>query len=69
MSGNQDLFPYHEYKIENKILKSCGCQGVGGRMELELGLSRCRLAYIRMDKQGPTLQHREPYSISCDKPE
>ena len=22
----------------------------------------------RMDKQGPTVQHRELYSISCDKP-
>ena len=23
----------------------------------------------RMDKQGPTVQHRELYSISCDKPQ
>ena len=45
MSGNQDLFPYHECKIGNTILKSCGCQGGRGRMELELGLSRYRLLH------------------------
>ena len=45
MSGKQDLFPYHKYKIGNTILKSCGCQGRGGRMELEFRLSRYRLLY------------------------
>ena len=36
------------------------------------GVSRCKLLYIilyRMDKQqGPTVEHRELYTISCDKP-
>ena len=45
ISGKQDLFPYHKYKIGNTILKSCGCQGRGGRMELEFRLSRYRLLY------------------------
>ena len=50
-----------------------GCQG-GGRWErdgVESGISRCKLGYrwTQMDKpQGPTVQHRELYSISCDKP-
>ena len=38
--------------------------GVGGGIEGEAGVSRCR-----MDKpQGPTVEHREPCSISHDKP-
>ena len=35
-----------------------------GRLTLSLYDS-----YIeRMDKQGPIIQHKEPYSISCNKP-
>ena len=38
--------------------------------EGKFGISRCKLLYIRMDKQqGPTVQHRELYLISCDKPQ
>ena len=46
-----------------------GCQGGGGwrRDGMEAGVSRWKLLY-RMDKQqGPTVEHREQYSISCDK--
>ena len=32
-----------------------------------LGLVDVNYMY-RMDKQGPTVLHRELYSISCDKP-
>ena len=36
-----------------------------GGMDWEFGISRCKL----LDKQqGPTVEHRELYSISCDKP-
>ena len=46
----------------------CGCQGGGGVWEGwtgSLGLSDAK----RTDKkQGPTVQHREQYSVSCDKP-
>ena len=47
-----------------------GCQGGGGGrgMEWEVGFSRWKLLYIELDKpQGPTVQHRELYSISYDK--
>ena len=44
-------------------------KGQGGGVDGEFGVSRCKLLYIEMDKQqGPTVQHRELYSISCDKP-
>ena len=42
--------------------------GGAGGMDGEFGLSRYKLIY-RMDKhQGPTGQHRELYSISCNNP-
>ena len=38
-------------------------------MGWEFGISGCKLIIYRMDKQqGPTVEHRELYSISCDKP-
>ena len=41
--------------------KTSGCQGGGGWERDGVG--------GRMDKQpGPTVRHRELYSISCDKP-
>ena len=41
-------------------------RGGGGWMDWEFGVSRCKL----MDKQqGPTVQYRELYSVSCDKPQ
>ena len=49
---------------------TCGCQR-GGRVGTgwigSLGEQIQTIIY-RMDKQGPTVQHRELYSISCDKP-
>ena len=34
-----------------------------------LGLTDEKASIYRMDKQqGPTVEHRELYSISCDKP-
>jgi len=48
-----------------------GCQrevGWGG-VGWEYGISRCKTIIYRMDEQqGPILEHRELYSISCDKP-
>ena len=47
-----------------------GCQGggVGGGRQWELGVSNVRLIQ-RMDKQqGLTVQHKELYSVSQDKP-
>ena len=38
-------------------------------IDWEFGISRCKTIIFRMDQQqGPTVQHRELYSISCDKP-
>ena len=42
-------------------------KGVAGGIEWEVGVSRYKLLH-RVDKQGPTVQHRELYSISNDKP-
>ena len=51
--------------------QTCGCQG-GGVWEREgLGVwdQQMQTIIYRTDKQqSPTVQHRELYSISCDKP-
>ena len=51
--------------------QTCGCQGEGGWGRNGLGVwdQQMQTSIYRMDKQqGPTVEHREPYSISCDKP-
>ena len=51
--------------------QTCGCQEGGSGGEEGLGVQDQQMQTIicRMDKQqGPTLQHREQYSISYDKP-
>ena len=48
-----------------------GCQGGQGWERIELGVSdqQMQTGIKRMDKQqGPTVYHRQLYSISCDKP-
>ena len=48
-----------------------GCQGGGGWGRVGLGVwdQQMQTSIYRMDKQqGPTVQHRELYSKSCDKP-
>ena len=45
--------------------QTCGCQGVG--VGEDLGAKNINLFILK--KQGPTIQHREPYSISYDKPQ
>ena len=47
-----------------------GCQGGGewGRDGLGVWDQQMQTIIYRIDKQGPTVQHRELYSISCDKP-
>ena len=51
--------------------QTCGCQ-VGGRVGEgwigSLGLADTNYFYSMYKQQGPTVQHREQYSISCDKP-
>ena len=46
-----------------------GCQGGGvwGKDGLGVWDQQAQTIVYRMDKQGPTGQHRELYSISCDK--
>ena len=42
---------------------------VGGRDKLGVWGQQMQTVMYRMDnQQGPTAQHRELYSISCDKP-
>ena len=36
-------------------------------IDWEFGISRCRL-FRMAQQQGPSVEHRELYSISCDKP-
>ena len=49
----------------------CGCQGGGGWGMDGVGIwvQQMQTIIYRMDKQqGPAIQHKELYSISCDKP-
>ena len=42
-------------------------EAVGGEVEWEVGLARCKVLLHRMDKQqGPAVYQRELYSISYD---
>ena len=41
--------------------------GRGGGMEWEFGVSKCKLLHIEMYGQGPTVQHKELYSLAWDK--
>ena len=44
-------------------------RGPGGRDGVGVwGLQMQTIIYIMDKQQGPTVQHRELYSISCDKP-
>ena len=52
--------------------QTCGCQGGEGWGREGLGVwdQQMQTVIYRMDKQqGPTVQHRELYSMSCDKPQ
>ena len=56
----------HKYREQ-----TCGCQGGGEWGEEGLGVwgQQMQTIIYRMDKQqGPTVEHRGLYSISCDKP-
>ena len=55
----------HRYKL------TCGCQEGGGLGRDGVGVwgQQMQTIIYRMDKQGPTIWHREAYSISCDKPQ
>ena len=63
-----NLFTKETYRHRNQTY---GCQGEGGWRRDGLGVwdQRVQTIMYKMDKkQGPTVQHRELYSISCDKP-
>lgn len=67
-SGNQGIrqvCAFSEHKsLHGQIEQTGGCRGEGCE-EIELADVSC---YIRMYKQQvPTLQHKELYSIFCDK--
>ena len=51
--------------------QTCGCQGgeAQGRDGLGVWDQQMQTIIYKMDKQqGPTVQHEELYSVSCDKP-
>ena len=52
----------HRYREQ-----TCGCQGEWGREGLGVWDQQMQTIIYRMNKQqGPTVQHRKLYSISCD---
>ena len=64
----QNLFKKQK-QIHRHREQICGCQGgetdrdgLGGGWQVQTIL-------YRMDRQHPTVQHRELYSIFCDKPQ
>ena len=51
--------------------QTCGCQGGGGWGRDGVGVwgQQMQTIIYRMNtQQGPTVQHRELYSIPCNKP-
>ena len=47
--------------------QDCGCQGVGRERDgWQFGVSK--LVYLMDKLQGPTVEHRELYLISCETP-
>ena len=63
--------PKHHIQSEH-TLQTCGCQGeVGwGRDGSEVWGQQTQTAIYRMDKQqGPTVEHKELYSLPYDKPQ
>ena len=62
--------PIYEAQTDSQREQTCGCQGGGvwGRDELGVWGQQMQTITYRMDEQqGPTVQHRELYSMSCDK--
>ena len=55
----------HRYREQ-----TCGCRGWGWGMDKLGGWDQqIQSTIYKIDKkQGPTIQHRELYSISCNKP-
>ena len=55
-------------QMENRHVVSK--QGVEGRARGSLGAwdEQVQTLTYRMDTQGPTVEHRELYSVSCNKP-
>ena len=53
-------------RTENRLVVAKGDSR--GGMDWEFGISHCKLLYLEWIKtQGPTVSHRELYSISCNK--
>ena len=69
-----DTWTYQWKRIRlRQTEQTCGYQGGGGvqgGIDWEFGVSRCKVLYIYiMDRQqGPTIEYRDLYSISSDKP-
>ena len=60
----------NSYYFKKYVQQACGCRGVGEGWIGSLGSADENYYIERMDKQqGPTVEHRELYSTSCDKPQ
>ena len=53
--------------IEDKLTITKGERG-WGRDKVGVWDQQIQATVYEIDKQGPTVQHRELYSISCNKP-
>ena len=62
--------PMKQKQNQGHTEETGGCQGgEGGRVGWGVWDQQMQTGIYRMDKQqGPTVEHRELYSISCDKP-
>ena len=63
----KDLFAEQQWR--NRQRTDLWTQGEGRRERDGVGIQGWQIKTIicRKDKQGPTIQHRELYSVSCDK--
>jgi len=64
---------FYETKANSQMENRCvvSKHGVEGRARGSLGAwdEQVQTLTYRMDTQGPTVEHRELYSVSCDKPQ
>ena len=67
LSSGEDRYQTGNYKNGICRLVFAKGEGGGGQFDWEFGISRCKLLYRMGKQQAPTVEHKELYSISCDR--